>query len=185
MENRKDIRSKALTVTFCGVMVALGAAIMLLGGLFGVLTYAAPLVASICLIPVISEFGSGRAWLAYLATAILSALVSADKEEAFFYVFIGFYPMIRPFIMRLKPRILRAALKLIVFSAAVAGTYAVLCFVFRLMSFEELVSSDLGTGLAAAFFAALIAVLFIFDLVLGLSERIYLQKLRPKLKFLR
>lgn len=180
---KKGRRNTALSVTFCGLMAALGAGIMIAGGFLGVLTYAAPLIASACLIPVMHEFGKSRAWLAYIATAILSALISADKEEAFFYIFVGFYPIIRSFIQRIRPKLPRLLVKLGFFSVAVGAMYSLLCFVFRS---EQVLSdlSELGALLTALFFAGLIAVLLVFDLLLKFAEAIYVKRLRPKLKFL-
>ena len=163
-------------------MAALGAAIMIAGGFLGVLTYAAPLLASLCLIPVIREFGRGRSWLAYIATAVLAALISPDKEEAFFYVFVGFYPIIRPFFQRIKPKLLRFFAKLGFFALAEAAMYSLLCFVFRS---EQVLGElgELGTALAVLFFCGLAAVMLVFDLVLGFASAIYEKRIRPKLGF--
>ncbi|MBQ4341198.1 MAG: hypothetical protein II756_01695, partial [Clostridia bacterium] len=76
----KSRANKALSVTFCGMMAALGAALMLLGGVLAVFTYAAPLLASVCLIPVLREFGKKSAWLCWLATAVICVLLCPDKE---------------------------------------------------------------------------------------------------------
>ena len=180
----KSSRTTALTVTFCGMMVALGAAFMIVGGFFGVLTYAAPLIASVCLIPVKREFGAGRAWLAWLATAILSVLVSADKEEAFFYVFFGFYPIVRTVFMRIKPRLPRILAKLAFFAAAIGAMYALLCFAVKA---EQVIAdlSELGTALKILFFAGLVLIMLIYDFIVKYAELTYVKRIRPKLKFLK
>ena len=99
----------AFTVAFCGITAALGAAVMIAGGFFGVMTYAAPLAAMVMLVPVLRELGKGYALLAYAATALITALVSPDKELAFCYVFIGAYPVVQKGINRLRPRFLRCS----------------------------------------------------------------------------
>lgn len=182
-DRKKESRNKALSVTFCGVMAALGAVIMIAGGFFGVLTYAAPLIASVFLIPVIHEFGSGRAWLAYLATAIVAGLLSPDKEEVLFYVFVGFYPIVRPFIQRVKRRFPRFLIKLGVFTFAIGAMYALICFVFKM---EQVLADldELGTALTVLFFAGLVLIMLVYDLVLRFADKLYAERLRPKLRFL-
>ena len=184
MNERTPKKNTALALTFCGIMAALGVVIMLAGGLLAVATYCAPLLASVCLIPMLCEFGRGRAFLGYVVTAVLSALLSADKESAFFYVFIGYYPIIRGFFFRLRPRLLRILLKLLFFAAATAASYVFLCFVLRLDAvLEELGSASLIVN--AALFGALVLALLVFDAVLGRAELIYANRLRPRLRFLK
>lgn len=176
-------RNSVLSLTFCAIMAALGVGLMLVGGLVGVATYAAPLVASAFLIPVIYEFGSGRAWLAWLVTAILSVLLSTDKEGAFFYVFIGYYPIIRPVFNRIRSRLPRAIVKIAFFAIVVFAMYALLCFVIKLDDVLYEIYSE-AAYVNAILFAALVAVLLLYDAAVTAAERVYLQRLRPKLRFL-
>jgi hypothetical protein len=165
------------------MMAALGAAVMLIGGFLAIATYAAPLFASVLLIPVLVEFGKGRAWLCYLATAIVCALICPDKELAFFYAVIGFYPIIRSFFERIPGRFPRTMAKLAYFAVSTAVLYLFLCFVLKL----EALLSELGKAGAlmnAVFFAVLVAALLIYDAAVGAAHRIYLLRIRPKLKFL-
>ena len=164
-------------------MAALGAVIMLVGGVLALLTYASPLFASACLIPVLMEFGASRAWLCYIASAVLICLLSPDKELAFFYVFLGYYPIIRPCFLRIPGRVLRAAVKLAYFAAVTALLYVFLYYVLKL----EAVTQELGSAgvwMNVLFFAGMTFCLLIYDLVVGYAERFYTLKLRPKLRFL-
>ena len=77
-------RGRAYTVAFCSLMAALGAVMMLTGGLVPVMTYCSPLLAGVLLIPVLREHGRKWAWLVWIVTAALSMILSADKEAAFF-----------------------------------------------------------------------------------------------------
>lgn len=183
MNGRTPKKNTALALTFCGLMAALGAAVMIAGGMLAVATYCAPLVASAFIIPMLVEFGRGRALMGYAVTALLAILLSPDKESAFFYLFFGYYPIIRGFFMRIGPKWLRAAAKLACFAAMTAALYAFLCFVLRLDAVTEEFSSA-GTLVNAAFFAALILSMLVFDVVLGRAEQIYVCRIRPKLRFL-
>lgn len=176
-------RNKALSVTFCGMMAALGAVLMLLGGVLAVFTYAAPLLASVCLIPVLREFGKKSAWLCWLATAVICVLLCPDKELAFFYTVFGYYPVLRGVLQRIRSKPLRIAVKLAYFAAAEAALYAFLCFVLRL----DALLSELQTTapyLNALFFLGLLAALLVYDAALGGVFRIYELRIRPKLRFL-
>ena len=165
------------------MMAALGVVFMFAGGFFGVMTYASPLLAAVCLIPVMREFGKGWAWLCWFATAVLSALLTADKEAAFFYIFVGYYPMIRPFFNRIGPKIPRVLVKLAFFTASVAVMYLLLLFVLRL---DQVVSDFGNTGRTAwlALNGVLVLILLLYDAGLKVCGAFYEKKLRPRLKFL-
>ena len=178
MQNRVSARA----LSFCGIMAALGVVIMLLGGVLGVATYIAPLAASVCLLPLLYEFGRGSALMGFIVTAVLSALICADKEQAFFYIFIGYYPVVRGFFARIGARPLRILAKAVFFAAALAAMFAFLIFILKLGDLiSDLVS--FAVWLRICFFAALLLTLMLYDLALGLMERLYLFRLRPKLKF--
>ena len=89
-------RNTAYRTSFCALMAALGAAFMLTGNLIPVLTYVSPMLAGMTLIPVLYEFGKKSAWMTWAVTAALAMMLCADREEAFFYLFTGFYPIIKP-----------------------------------------------------------------------------------------
>lgn len=175
-------KNTALKVTFCGITAALGAAVMLAGGLFGVMTYAAPLIAAMFLIPARREFGAGAALLAYAATAVVTALISPDKELAFFYVFIGYYPVLKVLIDRIPTRLVRIVIKLVSFAFALSLMYLFLIFVFRLQTVLDEIS-ETGLSIWLALDAALVIVLLVWDLMLRFTELFYEKKLRGKLKF--
>lgn len=177
-------KNRAFAVTFCGMMAALGVVLMLAGSVLAVLTYAAPLLASICLIPVLAEFGSGRAWLCYIVSAVLCVLLCPDKELAFFYVFLGYYPIVRPYFMRISSRLARVPAKLVFFAVIVGLLYLFLCFVLRLDAvLKEM--GEAGALMNALFFIGLTACLMIYDVALGTAEQFYMKRIRPKLRFLK
>lgn len=173
----------AFRVSLCGIITALGVCIMLLGTMLGVMTYAAPLFASVFLIPIIYELGNTRAMLVYAATSILAVLLCAEKELAFFYVFIGYYPVIRPFFFKIKSRPIRIAAKLALFAAALVLLYALLCFVLKLdQIIDELKTASILFNVAM--FAVLLLTLLVYDAALMAAEKIYVRKIRPRLRFL-
>ena len=176
--------SKVMSVTFCGLMAALGVVIMLIGGVIGVGTYAAPLLASVCLIPMRREFGTKYALMGFAVTAVLTVLLCAEKELAFFYAFVGWYPLAKPALDRIPSRPIKVALKLVIFACAVAAMYA---FLYFLLKPQTLIEEFAGMRriMLAAFFAGLVLTLLVYDFSLRLAFFIYEFRLRPRLRFLK
>ena len=173
-------KGRAYTVAFCSLMAALGTVLMLTGGLVPVMTYCSPLLAGVLLIPVMREHGNKWAWLVWLVTAALSMILSADKEAAFFYLFLGCYPILKQGFDRRKPKPLALLLKLVYFSAAVALMYSLIYYVFRLdIGLEEL--EELGKLAGIAFYIMLVVCMLIYDCALRNLAILYEYKLRPRL----
>lgn len=167
-------------VAFCSIMAALGTVMMLTGGLIPVFTYCSPLLASLLLIPVLFEYGSGKAWMVWVVTGALTLIIGIDKEAAFFYIFLAWYPIIKPHLDILKSKVLRFLSKILVFSAAVAAMYGLTCFVFRI---DDIVNSFSAVRLInAAFLAALVLVMMLYDYSLAGIAHLYRTRLLTKLK---
>lgn len=113
-------------IALCGVSAALGTVFLLLGGLIPGTTYCAPFLGMLALLPVLSEYGPRPALSVYGVTAALTLLLTPDKEPAAVYLFLGYYPVLRPALNRLRCRPVRPACKLAVFNAAVAALYLLL-----------------------------------------------------------
>ena len=118
-QNRSGSRKQSGKVAFCGMMVALSVALMLTGGLVPIATYCAPMLGGILLLPIMLEYGRKTAWTAYIATSLIVLTLGVDKEAAFFYLFLGYYPIIKWNIEKIGKKPLRLALKLVVFNAAI------------------------------------------------------------------
>lgn len=85
--NRSRSRKESGKIAFCGLMVALSVVLMLSGGLIPIATYCAPMAGGLLLLPILLEYGKKPAWTAYAATSLITLLLGADKEAAFFYLF--------------------------------------------------------------------------------------------------
>lgn len=79
-----------------GVFAALAVVIMSLGGLIPAATFVCPMLCILILSMVIKQCGSRIGWTWYGAVAILSVLLGPDKEAAAVFVFLGYYPILKP-----------------------------------------------------------------------------------------
>ena len=122
---------KARQIAMGGVFAALAVVLMLLGGLIPIGTYAAPMLASLLLIPLLRELSPCLCVGWYVVVSLLSSLFCPDRETALVFCFLGWYPIFKPRLDRLRP-VSRLLCKLLIFNAAVAALYAVLIFLFRL-----------------------------------------------------
>ena len=162
------------------MMAALSVVIMLTGGLIPVFTYCSPLISSLLLIPVLFEYGYGKSWMVWFVTSALSLLIGTDKEAAFFYIFLGWYPLVKPFLDRIPGKLLRAFLKACIFSVSVVSMYSLICFVFKI---GDIISSfSASAWINAGFLAALVIVMLFYDAVLIRIAYLYQYRLLPSLK---
>ena len=95
MNRHSSAHRQSLMIAFCGMAAGLSVAIMLLGGVIPAATYAVPMLCGLLLLPVLLEFGPKAAWTVYIAVSLLALMLGFDKEAAFFYIFIGYYPIVK------------------------------------------------------------------------------------------
>ena len=96
-------------------MSALAVVFMLLS-YFPYLTYAIPAIAGLCIMAVVIEINLKWAFLSYLTSAVL-VLLSAEPESRLIYVFfLGYYPILKAIIEKIKLPIVEWILKIISFN---------------------------------------------------------------------
>lgn len=148
-------------------MAALALVVMCLGGMIPLATYVCPMFCAVLLMVVLKLTGKRVAWAWYGAVSILSMLLGPDKEAAAVFVFLGYYPILKPWLDKRKLAILW---KLVLFNTAILAMYTVLIYVFGLAEvaaeFEEL-----GTVMTAVTLALGNATLFMMDALLTLLEK--------------
>lgn len=167
-------------IAFCAISAALGTAVMLLGGVVPVFTYCSPLISSLFLIPAVELYGTAPALLTWIVTSLLSLLIGADKEAAFFYLFFAWYPILKPRLDRIPSAPVRFGLKLLIFSAATAAMYWLTCFI---LGIAEIVSSfSSSVWLNIAFLAAIVLCMLLFDRALVGLTAMFRARLKKHVK---
>lgn len=160
-------RNDTKRIALAGILAALAVVIMCLGGLIPVATYVCPMLCCMTQLIVFGFCGKRLAWTWYAVVSILSLLMSPDKEAAFVFLALGYYPLIK---FSLEKRKFSPLLKALFFNGSVMLTYTAL---IHLMGMHELAEENMELGY---FGLLLILVLgnvtfFILDRLLTIAAR--------------
>ena len=175
------MHGKSGPIALCGVLAALAAVLMLLGGIFPGATYCAPLLASLVLIPAQEECGPRAAWGLFTAAALLSLLLCADKDAALLFAALGYYPILKARFDAVRPGLLSRLCKLAFFNAAVLAAYAVLLFVL-VSDTARAEFREMGKAMTAALLLGGNIVFLLYDFVLRRLRPLYVGRLQPVLR---
>ena len=116
---------KSREMALCGVLCALAAALLTLGGVIPAATFCAPVLAMAALLPVLEEAGPRAAGTAWMAVSLLALALDPDREAALVYLCFGWYPLLRPKLARLPSRLARAAVRIALCTAVCLLLYGV------------------------------------------------------------
>ena len=133
-------RKSAKHIALGGILSALAVVIMCIGGMIPLSTFVCPLLAMLTGYAVFRICGSKTAWCWYAVTSVLSLLLGPDKEAGAVFLFLGYYPFVKPSLERYK---LVWVLKLLLFNCAIGIMYFLL---LQLFGMAELAAefSELG-----------------------------------------
>ena len=122
-------KTPAARIAFGGVMAALALVIMNLVGLIPVATFVCPMFCMMILQLVLRFCGSRIGWAWYGAVAILCLLLAPDREAAAIFVCLGYYPLIKPKLDRIRAG---GILKFLFFNGVILLLYWLLINIFGL-----------------------------------------------------
>ena len=159
----------AKQVALGGVLAAVAVVIMGLGTIIPVATYVCPMLCAMLLQLVLKICGRRMAWAWFGAVAVLSALLAPDKEAAAVFAFLGYYPIVKPWLDR---RHLPWLWKAVLFNGATAVLYWLLMAV---LGMEQLAAefSAMGIGM-------LVACLILGNVTFFLLDRLLTRGLRRR-----
>ena len=166
-------------IALCGVLCALGVVLMMLGGLFPLATFCSPALAALVLIPVMIETDRRMALGAYAAIAALSLLLAPDKESALLFAFLGYYPILKPEIDKLRARWLRIVLKLALFDIAAGAMLLIATYLFGMAQIMA-EYREMGRALIIVFIVIANITMLLYDRLTGIAAILYVRRLRPK-----
>lgn len=150
-----------------GMLAALAVVMMSLGTVIPVATYVCPMLCALLLQGVLKTCGSRVAWAWYGAVALLSVLLAPDKEAAGVFVFLGYYPIVKPALDRKKGKWLWKGL---LFNGSVCLLYFLL---LRLLGLKQLTQewSDMSVGMLAVLLILGNVTFFLLDRLLGMGRK--------------
>ena len=147
-----------------GVLAALAVVIMCLGTIIPVATYTCPVLCALVLEVVRKRCGSRIAWAWYGAVAVLCVLMAPDKEAAAVFVFLGYYPILKPWMDRRKGKWIWKGL---LFNGMTLLMYWLLMHLFGLAQVAE-EFSEMGTVMTAVLLVLGNVTFFLLDRLLGM-----------------
>lgn len=173
---RKDRHAGIKRLTFCAMLVALGVIFLGIGALIEVLDISMAVIASICVIIPMIEYGKGTPWMVYAAISVLSLLLLPNKfPAALFALFAGFYPILKEKLER-KNTVIRWILKELIFNISLAIIVLLYFFLF----FKGTIQVPWMIAVAIVL-AELVFILY--DKAISKLIRIYVMEFRHRLKF--
>ncbi len=188
----RGISKRTKKLTLGAMLAAIGAVLLLLGSLFQVIDLSMAAIASfVCVIAVI-ELGTGWAWMIYGVVGVISVLLRPTSFAPWVYVaFLGYYPIIKEKIERLKKPI-SWVLKMVSFNVALIACCVVAYFLLTAEKpanvfdfFNTLLGvPTAGTAVAIGLYVFVNFVFVIYDIALTRLISTYLFRLRDKFKFL-
>ncbi len=173
------MKNKSFRVAFCGLVSALALVFMLSTTIIPVATYAFPCFAGFLLIAVVVEFGEKWALAAYFVISVLSVFLAGDKEAVVYFIaFLGFYPIVKSFIERIRSKAVQYVIKYALFTACMIGAFTVCKFILKIPDEEFTV---MGFYIPWVFLIAAEIVFFVYDKCVSILVFRYVTSLRNKI----
>ena len=169
------MKDKTKRIAISAMLSALGVVFLYLGSLIDVLDISMAVIASVCCIFAVIEFGGAFPWLIYAVTGVLSLLLLPRKEAAVMYLlFFGFYPILKEKLEK-KKKLTSWMLKELIFNVALA--------VMLLLSKLLLTADTAEPWFMYLLFVAIAEITFpIYDLALTRIISLYIYKIRSKFR---
>ena len=169
-------------VSLCGIMCGLALAMMFFLSMVPSFEYISPAVAGVLIWVVRERLGIKYGLVSYFAVGLLGILFTPNYEASMMFIFLlGYYPIIRQYIMKIKLGALRWAAKLGVYAAGAVSCYLLLIYLFNMKQLLEefgewgKYGSLVILGIGAVAFVA-------YDVFLGLFFPFYEKMLKPKIQ---
>ncbi len=170
------MKKNTVKITFCGLLAAFATALMLLS-YFPYFTYAVPAIAGVVMLVVLIEVGHKWAWATYSVTAVLALLFAEPESKLMFVLFLGFYPIIKAYIEKLRSVPLQYIVKFVLFNVFVFTVYGLLANIFGIY-IEDVASR--GVIFIAALLLLANVTFYLYDIVLVRVANLYIYRLHNR-----
>lgn len=174
-----EMKKTSYKVAMGGVVSALAVFCMFLTGVFPLLSLTLPCMAGLLMVVIVIEVGTGWAYVTYAGVALLSLLVTPEKDIAILFVmFFGYYPILKGTIERIKSHALQWAVKFLVFNAAIISAFMLITYAFGMTQMLDEFNDYGRYGILIVWVAAQ-GVFWLCDSAMTVLIDYYLKKFRP------
>ena len=158
-------------------MSALCVALMTIARVISVTDYAISALCGVIVGVVVVELGNRWALASYAVSSMLGVMFGANEAALTFVALLGFYPIVKPYIERLK-KPMAYLIKLVLFNGIMCGMY----FLLDKLGFipMEDIPWLVGYTVLALMFLANIAFL-LYDFAFNLIMAMYYARLHPRI----
>lgn len=163
-----------------GIVSALSLICMFFTGVMPLFSYTLPALAGIFLVVIVIEINKKWAFATYVSVSLLSLFLTPDKEAAvLFIMFLGYYPIIKSFLEKIKSSLFEWALKLACFNLSLFLAYQIIINIFGLKQLLD-ESNKFGKYSLLAFVALGNLAFVLYDIALTGLISTYINVFRPK-----
>ena len=169
---------KNTKITFSAMMAALAVAFMMLS-YFPYLTYVIPAVSGLFIMAVVIELDLKWAFLSYASSSVLIFLFAEPESKLMYVFFLGYYPIVKALLERMRKPVIEWIIKILSFNAAVLVVY---------MIFAKPMGIDLSDFGALGKYGAYVLlglgniVFVLYDIAVSRMAMMYVKIIRPKFK---
>lgn len=132
--------NRSRKIALGGVLAAVAVVIMCLGGLIPIATYVCPMLCALTQFLVMRFCGRRIGWAWFAVVAVLSLLMSPDKEAAMVFVAVGYYPLVKVVLERMR---LRFLWKFLCFNSSIFVAYGIMIYLFGM---QQVVAENNALG---------------------------------------
>ncbi len=165
-------------ITLCGLVAAL-AVVVMLTSYFPYLTYAIPALAGIFMIVPLIECGVSWAFGTYITSAAIIFITGEMEAKILYVMLLGYYPILKSLIERIKKQAIEWIVKLICFNASAIAFYYVSTALFS-VSFDDF--GEWGRYGALLFLTLCNVVFVLYDIGISRVASRYMFALHDKVK---
>ena len=169
-------------VALCGIMSGLALVVMFVFGFVPTFEYVTPALGGLLIYVIKENLGVKYGLVSYIAVGLLCVLITSNYEVAMLFIFLlGYYPILREYLQKIKLRLLRGLVKFAVFTVSTLSCYSLLIYVFGLTQLLE-ESGDFGEYGVLFVFALSLFAFVAYDIFLGYFKPFYEKLIKPKIE---
>ncbi len=178
----KNRPSIGYIVSLCGVMSGLALALMFIMGMVPSFEYISPAIGGMLIWVIRKQLGVKYGLVSYLAVGLLGLLLVPNYEAIMMFLFLlGYYPIVREYLQKIRIKVLQWLAKLAVFAIPSVGAYMVLINLMGLAYLSEDAESFGKYGTLVLLGMGAVAFV-LYDIFLGIFFPIYDKVIKPKIQ---